>query len=241
MKTAITRAGPRATDRHRDIQGGAARAAVFGISDGLVTNVGLILGMAGASVEPEIVRVAGFAGLLAGAFSMAAGEYVSVTAQAELLERELAVERRSHAQSPDAEREELAARYVARGVAPEQALVIAQQVMRDPEMALEVHAREELGIDPYQLGSPVGAATSSFLAFCVGAIIPLLPWLFLEGDVAVGASVLLGAIAALVIGAIIGVISERPIWFTSLRQLLVGAVAGAVTYGVGSLLGVQVS
>jgi VIT1/CCC1 family predicted Fe2+/Mn2+ transporter len=113
--------------------------------------------------------------------------------------------------------------------------------MRDPEMALEVHAREELGIDPRQLGSPVGAATSSFVAFCVGAVIPLVPWLFLEGDVAVGASVLLGAIAALAIGAIIGVISERPIWFTALRQLLVGAVAGAVTYGVGSLLGVQIS
>ena len=146
--------------RHRNVQGGTARAAVFGVSDGLVSNVALILGIAGASTDPTFVRVAGVTGLLAGAISMAAGEYVSLKAQAELVERELAIERASIAENPEAETAELAAIYVKRGLTPEQAKVVAAELMSNPEVALDVHAREELGVDPTQLGSPLAAATA---------------------------------------------------------------------------------
>jgi VIT1/CCC1 family predicted Fe2+/Mn2+ transporter len=226
---------------HRDVQGGAARAAVFGVSDGLVTNVSLILGMAGASVEPEIVRVAGLAGLLAGAFSMAAGEYISMTAQSELVQRELDVERRALAEDPVAEFQELVDLYVARGIDRRTASALVTQVMKDPELALEVHAREEMGIDPRQLGSPAGAAASSFFAFAVGAIIPLIPWFFTSDATAVGLSIALAAAAALAIGATIGVMTDRPPWYTAARQLAIGALAGGVTYAVGLTLGVQVT
>jgi VIT1/CCC1 family predicted Fe2+/Mn2+ transporter len=230
-----------AKQHHRDVQGGAARAAVFGVSDGLVTNVSLILGMAGASVEPEIVRLAGLAGLLAGAFSMAAGEYISMTAQAELLQRELEVERRALEENPEGEHEELARLYRERGVDHQTAGSMASQVMSNPPLALEVHAREEMGIDPRQLGSPTAAALSSFVAFSAGAIVPLVPWFFTGGDTGVGLSVLLGSLAAAAIGATIGVMTERPPLLTALRQVAIGALAGAVTYGVGSLLGVKVA
>ena len=143
--------------RHRNVQGGTARAAVFGVSDGLVSNVALILGIAGASTDPTFVRVAGVTGLLAGAISMAAGEYVSLKARAELVERELAIERASIAENPEAETAELAAIYVERGLTPEQAKVVAAELMSDPEVALDVHARQELGVDPTQLGSPLAA------------------------------------------------------------------------------------
>ena len=161
---------------------------MFGISDGLVSNVALILGIAGASTDPSFVRLAGVSGLLAGAISMAAGEYVSLKAQAELVERELEIERISIAENPEAEEAELAAIYVERGLDPEQAGRVAAELMSDPEVALEVHAREELGVDPSQLGNPVAAATASFLAFAVGAFVPLVPWLVGSGTGAVWAS-----------------------------------------------------
>src|SRR5688500_18344038 len=178
---------------HRDVSGGSARAAVFGVSDGLVTNVSLILGVAGAVADssPGFVRLAGLAGLVAGAFSMAAGEYVSMRAQRELLERELELERREIRRRPETERRELAAIYRSRGVQPDTADELAREMMRDPELALETHAREELGIDPGSLGSPVGAAVWSFLAFAVGGVIPLLPWFFTRGATAVSLSVAL--------------------------------------------------
>src|SRR5437763_5434200 len=184
---------------HRDVQGGAARAAVFGISDGLTTNVSLILGVAGAAATTgsQFVRLAGLAGLIGGAFSMAAGEYVSMKAQSELLERELEIERREISRHPGSERRELAAIYRNRGVEPEVADELAREMMRDPELALETHAREELGIDPTSLGSPIMAAVSSFIAFSIGAIIPLMPWFFAKGSAAVTASIVLGAVAAL--------------------------------------------
>src|SRR5437588_7489256 len=164
---------------HRDIRGGTARAAVFGVSDGLVSNVSLILGVAaGAHDLQGTVRLAGLAGLIAGAVSMAIGEYVSMTAQAELFERELELERHEIRRRPENERRELAHIYRARGVDPGTADELASQMMRDPDLALETHAREELGIDPNALGSPIGAAVSSFVAFAIGALAPLLPWLF---------------------------------------------------------------
>jgi VIT1/CCC1 family predicted Fe2+/Mn2+ transporter len=211
------------------------------VSDGLVTNVSLILGIAGADADPSVVRLAGLAGLVAGAISMAAGEYVSMSAQKELLERELEIEREAHATDPEGEREELAALYRARGIPEATAEEVTEELMRQPEVALEVHAREELGVDPRSLGSPYGAASSSLLAFAFGAIVPLLPWFFTGGSTAVGISVLLGALAALAIGAAIGISTGRGVVRGALRQLLVGAAAGASTYLIGTVLGVQVS
>jgi VIT1/CCC1 family predicted Fe2+/Mn2+ transporter len=227
--------------RHRDVQGGWARAAVFGASDGLVSNVALILGVAGASTDAPIVRVAGISGLLAGAFSMAAGEYVSVKAQNELVEREIEVERRSIAEKPEAETNELAAIYEQRGVGPEQARRLAIAIMADPEVALDVHTREELGVAPDGLGSPVAAAWSSFVAFSIGAMLPLVPWFFGGGAAAVVASLVLAFLAAAFVGALIARYTERSIFRTSLRQVLVAAVSCGVTFAIGSAFGTSVS
>ncbi len=222
---------------HRDVRSGGARAAVFGMSDGLVTNVSLILGVAGAHPAAGVVRLTGLAGLVAGAFSMAAGEYVSMQAQRELLQRELEVERQSLRRSPEAERRELTAIYERRGVAPELAAELVAEVMRDPEVALETHAREELGVDPAALGSPWQAAISSFVTFAIGAFLPLLPWLFTAGTGATLASVVIGAVAALVVGGALGFFTGRSPVRSALRQLGVAAVAAAVTYGIGRAVG----
>ncbi len=225
---------------HRDVQGGAARAAVFGISDGLVSNVGLILGVAAAEPSASAVVIAGVAGLLAGAVSMAAGEYVSVKAEAELIERELAIERESLARHPEMEIEELASIYRSRGIDPEQARELAGAVMEDPEVALEVHAREELGVDPAQVGDPIAAAASSFAAFSIGAVLPLVPWFLGEGDGAVVASVAIGLVAAAAVGAGLAHFTERSTWRTMARQVLIAGLACAVTYAIGSAVGVAV-
>lgn len=223
---------------HRRIQGGAARAAVFGISDGLVSNVSLILGVAGAHPAPGVVRLAGLAGLVSGAFSMAAGEYVSMKAQTELLERELELERLEIHRRPENERRELAAIYRERGINPDTADELATEMMRDPELALETHAREELGIDPNELGSPVAAAVSSFLAFAFGAIIPLLPWFVAKGNGAAVASVVLGALAAFGIGAALSAFTGRSAVRSALRQLAIACGAAGVTYAIGTAVGV---
>ena len=181
---------------HRNVQGGTARAAVFGISDGLVSNVALILGVAAATPGSSTVLLAGVSGLLAGAASMAAGEFVSVKAQGELIERELMIERASIAEQPVEETEELAAIYQFRGIEPDQAEAMASAVMADPDVALEVHAREELGIDPDAVAKPLGAALSSFFSFAVGAAIPLFPWFFASGTASIAASVNIGSILA---------------------------------------------
>ncbi|MDP6481289.1 MAG: VIT1/CCC1 transporter family protein [Acidimicrobiales bacterium] len=227
--------------RHRDVQGGAARAAVFGVSDGLVSNVALILGIAGASTDPSFVRVAGVSGLLAGAVSMAAGEYISLKAQAELVERELAIERASIADDPDLETAELTALYVERGLDIEHAERVARDLMSDPEVALEVHAREELGVDPRNLGSPMQAAVSSFLAFVLGAFVPLVPWLVGGGTTAVWASAILGVAAAAIVGGLLAVLTERSIVRTVTRQVFVTAGACSATYLIGGLLGASVT
>jgi VIT1/CCC1 family predicted Fe2+/Mn2+ transporter len=226
---------------HRDVQGGEARAAVFGVSDGLVSNVALIIGIAGASTDGSLVRLAGVSGLLAGAVSMAAGEWVSVRAQNELVERELEIERRSLAENPIAETNELAAIYRERGLKPQTADELASEIMADPEMALDVHAREELGIDPAGAGSPFVVATTSFWAFAGGAFVPLAPWLVAEGTAAVLASVVLGVIAAALVGVAIAIFTERSKIRTACRQVIVAAGACGATYLIGSLLGVSVS
>jgi vacuolar iron transporter family protein len=232
---------PVSQSHHRDVKGGAARAAVFGASDGLVSNVSLILGVAGATTAADVVRVAGVAGLLAGAVSMAAGEWVSMRAQQELLERELAIERDQLLRNPNKETVELALIYQSRGVDPDVAQEMASQMMADPDRALEVHAREELGIDPSSLGSPVAAAVSSFLAFSVGALVPLVPWFFTEGTRAIVASIVLGTIAAGSLGVALATFTGRSKVFSALRQIAIAALAAAVTFGVGSLLGVETS
>lgn len=226
---------------HRDVQGGTARAAVFGVSDGLVSNVALITGVAAADAGGSSVLVAGVAGLLAGAASMAAGEYVSVKAQSELIERELDRERISIAEKPQAETNELAAIYAQRGIERSQAQQMAEAVMADPEIALEVHAREELGVDPSETGQPIGAAVSSFIAFSLGALIPLFPWLFTDGDGALLASILLGLAAAAGVGYALAWFTEKSKFRTIFRQVALGSAACLLTWFIGSLLGASIS
>ena len=224
-------------EHHRNVQGGAVRAAVFGISDGLLTNVSLILGVAGAGPAAGVVRLAGLAGLVAGAFSMAAGEFVSMSAQKELLERELDIERRELERHPEAETRELATTFERRGLGADDAMRLARAVMRDPETALEVHASEELGVRPGNTGRPMQAAVSSFVSFGVGALIPLVPWFFINGGSAVVASVVLGAVSAVAIGWTVAVFTGRSRPLSALRQLGIAAVAAAVTYAVGLAVG----
>jgi VIT1/CCC1 family predicted Fe2+/Mn2+ transporter len=222
---------------HRNLQGGGARAAVFGVSDGLVSNVALILGVAGAHSSASVVRLAGLAGLVGGAFSMAAGEYVSMRAQSELMERELDVERKAIDHDPEDERRELAAIYKSRGLDHDMAEELSVKMMRDPELALETHAREELGINPSETGNPLQAAASSFVAFAIGAVIPLLPWLFTSGTKATLWSVVLGAVAAVTVGAALAVFTGRSWFWSAGRQLLISGVAAGITYGIGHVLG----
>lgn len=232
-------APPVSEHHHRDVRGGTARAAVFGASDGLVSNVSLILGVAGADPGAGVVRLAGLAGLIAGALSMAAGEYGSMKAQKELLERELALERIELARNPHVETVELTQIYQSRGIDPEVARGMAEEVMQNPETALTTHAREELGIDPGQLGSPVGAAVSSFGAFCVGALVPLLPWFFGSGTAAVLASILLGVAGAATVGLAVAYFTEGSPARLVLRYVSIAAIASAVTWLIGSVVGVS--
>jgi VIT1/CCC1 family predicted Fe2+/Mn2+ transporter len=225
---------------HRDVQGGTARAAVFGVSDGLVSNMGLILGVAGADPAPGVVRLAGLAGLVAGAISMAAGEYNSMRVQAELLQRELDIEARELRWRPHVETAELSALYQRRGLAADQASEVAAALMRDPERALEVHAREELGIDPANLGSPLGAAVSSLVAFSAGALVPLVPWFVGAGWAAVVASLVLGVVCAVVVGVIVARSTDRPAARAVVRQVLFTVVPAGITFAIGRALGVGV-
>lgn len=227
--------------QHRAVSGGAARAAVFGVSDGLVSNISLVIGLAGSGAAANIVRLAGIAGLVGGAFSMAAGEYVSVSAQNELIERELAVERRELQRNPQAETAELARIYEAKGIEQGRARDAAADVMRDTETALLVHAREEMGIDPEDLASPWTAAGASFAAFAVGAIVPVMPWMFSAGNGATIASVIVGLIAAVVVGSLIGKLAERSVARSAGRQLFILILACGATYALGSVLGVSVT
>jgi VIT1/CCC1 family predicted Fe2+/Mn2+ transporter len=226
--------------KHRDVKGGAARAAVFGVSDGLVSNVGLILGVAGADPAAGVVRLAGLAGLIAGAISMAAGEYNSMRVQTELFERELELERIELRRNPHVETVELTQIYQSRGMAPDAARELATAMMADPDLALETHAREELGIDPGDLGSPWAAATSSLAAFAVGAIVPLVPWFFGSGTAAIIASMALAIVAAIAVGIVTARLTERPAARVAARQLAFTVIPAAITFAIGSAVGVGV-
>jgi VIT1/CCC1 family predicted Fe2+/Mn2+ transporter len=228
---------------HRDVTGGWLRPAVFGVSDGLVSNFALIAGVAGgttaAGTGVDAVVLAGLAGLAAGASSMAAGEYVSVASQSELGQAEIELERVELAMRPEAEQRELAETFERRGLDPQLAASVAEQLSRDKDLALEVHVREELGLDPHDLPSGMTAAVSSFLAFAVGALIPLLPYLF--GATTLATSLVLSFAALFGVGVLVSRITVRSWWFAGARQMLLGGAAAAVTYGVGSLVGTSLA
>ncbi len=224
---------------HRDLRGGALRAAVFGMSDGLVSNVSLILGTAGAHPGAGVVRLAGLAGLFGGSFSMAVGEYVSMRAQREAFEHEIAIERDEIHRQPESERHELARIYERRGVPRDLAEELSARLMADPKLALDTHAREELGLDPDELGSPLQAAGASFATFAVGAVLPLLPYLLgVKGTMAIVVAIVVAAVGAVAIGAALSLLTSRAWWYSAGRQLLLCAVAGAITFGIGSAVGV---
>lgn len=223
---------------HRATGGGTLRAAVFGANDGVVSNTCLILGVAGAAAEPRTVLLTGVAGLLAGAFSMAAGEYVSVRSQRELYEHQIAQERAELDRYPEEEAEELALIYAARGAPMEEARIMTRAMLSNREEALKTLAREELGLNPDDLGSPWGAATSSFIAFSLGAIVPLLPFLIDRSTHSLTLSCAVSGAALFAIGAALSLFSGRNALVGGLRMLLIGAAAGAATYVIGGLLGV---
>lgn len=227
--------------RHRSAGGGVLRAAVFGVNDGLVSNACLILGVAGASPDPAAVVLAGTAGLLAGAFSMASGEYISVRSQRELFEYQIGQEREELELYPEEEAEELALIYAARGIPLEKGREIAQVLVRDPATALDALAREELGLNPDDLGSPIGAALSSFVAFAAGAALPLVPFLAGLGAQALVVSMGLSAVALFGVGAALSLFSGRGAFAGGIRMLAIGVAAGAATWGIGRALGVGLS
>ncbi len=210
------------------------------MSDGLVSNVALILGVAAAGTDASTVLITGASGLLAGAASMAAGEYVSMKAQNELVERELEIERRSLQTNPKREISELTHIYMSRGIEKADARALAEAIMADPEVALEVHAREELGVDPDSVGRPVAAAVSSFIAFAIGAFIPLVPWLIAEGSGARNGSIIVGLVAAAGVGALLAWFTERSMVRTILRQVGWAVAACGLTWAIGSWLGTAV-
>lgn len=230
-------------DHHRDVTGGWLRPAVFGAMDGLVSNFALMAGVAGGAAAMGEARtavvLAGLAGLAAGAFSMAAGEYTSVASQSELAEQEFENERRELTRNAEGEAKELAQIWVRRGVDLALAEQVAEQLGRNPEAALEVHAREELGMAPGELPNPWLAAGSSFLAFTAGALIPVLPYLF--GATTLLWSAILSVIGLFGAGALVSRVTARSWWFSGLRQLFVGVLAAAVTFGIGSLVGTSLA
>jgi VIT1/CCC1 family predicted Fe2+/Mn2+ transporter len=221
--------------RHRDVSGGWLRPTVFGAVDGLVTNASLIAGLGGGGVSSHSVILTGVAALVAGAFSMGTGEFVSVTNQNELVHAEVAIERTMHLRFPAAEQAELADTFRGYGADAETAARMAEAVSRDPDTALRVHTREELGVDPFELPSALLAAVSSLIAFSLGALVPLIP--YLAGLDALGYSLGLAAVALLAGGAMVGRLTGRPMVRSGIRQLLLGGVAVVVTFGVGSLIG----
>ncbi len=223
---------------HRDVTGGWLRPAVFGVMDGLVSNTALIAGVAGGGVAPRTVVLTGLAGLAAGAFSMATGEYVSVASQTELTLAEIEVEKREIARVPEAEEAELAAIFHGRGVDLATAREVARQLSVDPEQAWRVHAREELGVDPDDLPSPMLAAGSSFAAFSVGALVPLVPYLLGVSRLLV--AVLLAGLALFLAGAAVSRFTSRGAVYSGARQLLLGAAAAGATYVIGSAVGAGV-
>lgn len=222
---------------HRTDKSGALRAAIFGVSDGLVSNTALVMGFAGSGVATSTVLFAGFAGLLAGAFSMAAGEYVSVASQTDLFRRELRLEAQELREKPQEEQRELELLYRAKGLDPATAKRTASKIMSDPKTALDTLAREELGLDPDDLGNPVRVAASSFLAFAIGAFVPVLPYLLFSGTTALALAVALAVLAMVIVGGAVGRLSGLGVARSAMRQVVVGVGAAAVTFLLGRLVG----
>ena len=228
--------------RHHNVgASGTLRAAVFGVNDGLVSNASLILGVAGAVGSGSMILLSGIAGLLAGAFSMAAGEYVSMRSQREMFEYQIGMERAELEQYPQEEAAELALIFAAKGMEKAEARKLADKLIGDPDHALDTLAREELGLNPDELGSPWGAAVSSFMAFAAGAIVPLLPFLFTNGQQALTISIALTCVALFVVGAVLSLFTGRNAWLGGLRMLAIGCAAGAGTYIIGKALGVTLT
>lgn len=235
MPTTVAEVGA----RHRASLGGNLRASVFGVNDGLVSNTSLVLGVAGAGAQGSYVLMTGVAGLLAGALSMAAGEYVSVRSQREMYEYQIALEREEVAEYPEEEAEELALIYQARGVDIERAREVSRALLARPEQALDVLAREELGLNPDDLGSPWGAASASFLSFGAGAALPLLPFLLrFNGAAALAGTAALTAVSLFIVGMVLSLFTGRGAWQGALRMVLIGGGAGLVSYLVGRAIGV---
>jgi VIT1/CCC1 family predicted Fe2+/Mn2+ transporter len=231
---------------HRAGRTGTLRASIFGVNDGLVSNLALVMAVAGASAQSAIVQnefivLTGIGGLLAGAFSMGAGEWISMQSQRELFERQIALEREELKIMPEEEGAELASIYERKGLPRADARRVADRLMEDPEAALDTKVREELGLDPDELGSPWGAAIGSFAAFSVGAFVPLAPFLASRGTIAIGASLLLAFVALFAVGAAVSLLTGRGTIFSGLRQVAIGAGAAGVTYLVGSMIGVQIA
>jgi VIT1/CCC1 family predicted Fe2+/Mn2+ transporter len=228
---------------HRDVTGGWLRPAVFGVSDGLVSNFALIAGVAGgvsaAGADVDGVILAGLAGLVAGACSMAAGEYVSVASQSELAMAEIELERTEIEHRPQAEQQELAETFRRRGLEPELAAQVAEQLSRDRDAALEVHVREELGLDIHDLPSAWTAAISSFCSFTLGAAVPVVPYLL--GAETLWPALVLSVIALFAVGVLVTRVTVRPWWYGGLRQVVLGGLAAAITFGIGSAIGTGIS
>jgi vacuolar iron transporter family protein len=227
--------------RHRAASGNSLRAAVLGANDGLVSNFSLVMGVAGAQLDSKQILITGLAGLAAGAGSMAMGEWISVMNARELFGRQIAIERDELAEVPDEEREELALIYEAKGLPPAQAAALADRLIANPETALDTLSREELGIDPNELGgSATTAAATSFCLFAVGAVFPILPFAVFTGTAAVVASIILSVLGLFAIGALITLMTARGVLFSGGRQVLIGLAAAALTFGVGRLIGAAV-
>jgi len=224
---------------HRDVTGGWLRPATFGVMDGLVSNFALVAGVVGGGATGKVVIMTGLAGLVAGACSMASGEFTSVSSQTELMRAEIDVERRELRIHPEEEELELAQMYEAKGLRSELAAEVARELTANPDIALDVHVREELGVDPNDLPSPWVAAGSSFAAFAIGAVIPLIPFLF--GAASVLPALLLSALGLVVTGGIVGKITARPFWYGGGRQLLLGGLSAAVTFAIGLAVGTGLS
>jgi len=231
----------RSEGRHRAGAGGALRAAVFGINDGLLSNLSLVMGVSGGTQNKHFVILAGVAGLVAGAFSMASGEWVSVRSQRELYEREIEVEREEIAAFPEEELEELALIYRAKGLDAPEAEALASQIMKKPVSALDTMVREELGLDPGDLASPWVAAGSSFIAFAIGAVLPVIPFFFAAGGTAIAIAAAIAALSLFAVGGAISVFTGRPALAIGIRMILIGVVTSAITFGIGKLIGVSVS
>jgi VIT1/CCC1 family predicted Fe2+/Mn2+ transporter len=233
--TGAVAAGAGWSHRHRDVSGGSLRPTVFGAVDGLVTNASLIAGVGGVGVSARTIILTGVAALVAGAFSMGTGEYIAVTNQNELVQSEVSLERTMLARFPAAEEAELAEYFCGYGADPGTAARMAAAVSKDPDTALRLHTREELGLDPAELPSAVLAGVASLFAFSLGALVPLLPYLL--GWPVLAASLGITAVALITGGMVVGRLTGRPVLRSGLRQLLLGAVAVAITFGVGSLIG----